>query len=282
VLPGACARDVFVGYDRSTPSNVRADGGGSKGDANTVEDAPASCHVTKCQNHVYACGDCVDNDGDGLVDMADPDCVGPCQNAEDTFYGSIPGQNHAACTQDCYFDNDSGSGNDGCIWSHACDPLSVAPDYPPEGQQCAYDANAPLPKGIDCATAEKQQTAQCATVCGPLTPNGCDCFGCCVVPGANTAIWLGSVDAAGNPSCDAAHVADPTRCKPCTQVAACTNPCDTCELCVGKKALPASCAGGSCPTPSCPAGDEPCGADCLPPCPDGKACITGCCIPAPS
>ena len=279
---GACSEDAFVGFDRPAAS---AGGKTSDGpsDASTPLDARASaCQIAKCGSHVYACGDCVDNDGDGLVDSEDPDCVGPCQNSEDTFFGSIPGQNHQPCAEDCYFDSNSGVGNDDCVWSHTCDPLEVAPSYSPEGATCAYDATAMLKKGLDCATALTTQSAACTSVCGPLTPNGCDCFGCCAVPGTNTAVWLGSTDDQGAPSCDHSHLDDPTRCKPCTLVQGCSNPCDTCELCFGKRTLPASCAGSTaCSPPSCPAGVTPCGASCLPDCPTGEACVTGCCVAVP-
>ncbi len=274
----SCERDALLGFD----SPARSDAEASDASIRTTADAAPVCHPAPCGNHVYACGDCLDNDGDGKVDMEDPDCLGPCQNSESTFFGSIPGQNHAPCTQDCYFDQDTGSGNDDCLWSHACDPLSIAPDYPPEGSACPYDAAAKLPKDETCAEASASQSAQCLTVCGPLTPNGCDCFGCCAIPGAPTPVWLGSTDALGNPSCDSAHAADPSRCKPCTQVAGCLNPCETCELCVGKRELPASCAPTPAPTctaPACANGPA-CGLDCLPQCPAGEACVTGCCVDA--
>src|SRR5947207_1649807 len=74
----------------------------------------AGCVIKHCQSHVFECGDCVDNDGDGLIDDQDPDCLGPCDNSENNYYGNIPGQAGPACTVDCYFDQDSGSGNDDC------------------------------------------------------------------------------------------------------------------------------------------------------------------------
>ena len=90
------------------------------------------CYITPCQGHLYACGDCLDNDGDGLTDSYDPDCLGACQNNEAGFYGSIPGQNNAPCKSDCYWDQDTGSGNDDCYWDHQCDPLEVSPAFNPE------------------------------------------------------------------------------------------------------------------------------------------------------
>jgi hypothetical protein len=191
-------------------------------------------------------------------------------------------QGHGNCNLDCYFDQDNGVGNDDCEWSHRCDMLSVAPDYPPEGMGCAYDPNVHLQRGATCATL---QSDKCRSVCGPLTPNGCDCFGCCKAPGMTTGVFIGSVDDNGTPSCDSDHITDPTRCKPCTQVESCLKPCDTCQICFGKRELPASCGGGgstsTCSMPQCPGGNAPCGEACLPPCASGLSCITGCCIEPP-
>ena len=177
--------------------------------------------------------------------------------------------------RDCYFDQDTGAGNDECYWSHKCDPFEVAPAYPPSGSQCEYNANASIPGyGGSCSQAFNTQSAQCAAYCGPLTPNGCDCFGCCDIPGAPTTVWLGS-EVNGNGSCDIDSLDDPSRCKPCTQVAACINECDTCELCVGKDELPPECNGEQ----QCPAGDQACGLPGQPLCPAGQYCVTGCCQP---
>lgn len=286
----ACTSEVRVGEqllagqrDGARPPALDGDSEG----AGPVIDAPA-CVPTTCAGKLYDCGDCVDNDGDGRIDMRDPDCLGPCHNAEDTFFGSIPGQNRAPCTQDCYFDGDSGFGNDGCVWSHVCDPLSVAPDYPPEGPECAYDPQAQLPHQGQPATCESapDQSDACNEFCGALVPNGCDCFGCCEIPGAPTPVWLGSVDEQGN-TCDRGSLADPSRCRPCTQVQSCLNSCESCELCVGKTTLPPECeappgsAPPGCAVPDCRSDQQPCGTDCTAPCPAGQTCITGCCITPP-
>ena len=284
--------------------------GGGTGGTGTFEAGP--CVISKCQEHVYACGDCEDNDGDGLIDMADPDCLGPCHNAEDTYYGSIPGQNQAPCILDCYFDQDTGQGNDACYWSHQCDPLSVAPDYPPQGSECAYNPNAIVPQAgppKSCAQLYETQSNTCLDVCGPLIPNGCDCFGCCEIPGAPTTVWLGSTDANGAASCDLDSVKDPDKCKPCTVVPGCFNDCQHCEICLGKTELPPDCyenqpdggtggsgtggsgTGGSgtagsggepCGGQICPEGSQPCGDWCQPPCPEFYFCLTGCCQKNPS
>ncbi len=272
---------------QSAEAGLLPDGSPDAGDASSEcgTSVPHVCHVTSCQGHVYACGDCKDNDGDGLVDMDDPDCLGPCQTREDAFGYAIPGAQKPACVQDCYFDGDYGSGNDDCYWSHTCDPLE------PEGAACAYDLSASIP-GTTASCVELHgtpgQSNLCASFCGPLVPNGCDCFGCCEVPGAPTPIWLGSTDG-GAPTCSLATVGDPTKCHPCTLVSSCLNSCRHCDLCVGKDTLPADCTPppGSClpgqcgPQQNCPAGETRCGLPCQPSCPAGFYCNTGCCTPGP-
>src|SRR6185436_14059305 len=102
------------------------------------------------------------------------------------------------------------------------------------------------------------QSQLCLDYCGPLTPNGCDCFGCCELPAeSGKYVWLGSdADGTGSGSCSIAFIDDPTKCEPCLPVAGCLNDCAHCELCLGKLTLPADCApdggaggsgGGQCP-----------------------------------
>jgi hypothetical protein len=229
-----------------------------------------SCNVAECMGKVYACGDCIDNDDDGLIDGEEPECWGPCDNNESGFKGNIPGQSHAPCTSmDCYFDGDSGSGNDGCTWSHACDPSQ------PNPSACEYDASTNIPgSGMTCEQAQQDQDAACEAVCGPLTPNGCDCFGCCeiVVDATAYTVYLGSGEGEG--TCTMADVADPTKCAPCVQVDSCLNPCEpeACELCIGQTELPDDC------DPSCPDGLEACDpAAQNTDCPFDFVCISGCC-----
>jgi hypothetical protein len=65
---------------------------------------------------------------------------------------------------------------------------------------------------------------------------GTDCFGCCENPyNKGNYVFAGSVNAAGVGTCDAtmATLNDPTKCKPCTPVVGCQNPCGHCQLCFG-------------------------------------------------
>jgi hypothetical protein len=256
---------------------------------------------------VAQCADCIDNDGDGLVDERDPECLGPCDNTEGpVLLTGVPGESGGRCRVDCYFDAGNGSGSDQCRWDHRCDPLSVAPDFPPEGPTCPYDRN--MVGGMTCPNT---QPARCVETCRPITPNGCDCFGCCTFPAirgrpaamGGEYVWLGSRDAMGNGSCTLAAATDTSRCKPCTPVPSCFNDCGPCEVCIGRPMPPPECfpppAGdggvwdgsrpdssipttdGGTPATQCPAGIQPCGLPGQSPCPSNFYCTTGCCIPIP-
>lgn len=282
------------------------------------------CFYATCQGKLYSCGDCLDNDGDGRVDSDDQDCLGPCDNTESgALTLGIPGGNNAPCKADCYFDQDTGTGNDDCYWDHSCDPKSVAPNYYPEshlGNRCAYVSNPAtygVGGGLTCTTAQMGQSATCKNICGVLTPNACDCFGCCAIgPQANTTttpkqgIWLGSLDANKVASCTFNTLSDPSKCHPCTIVEACYKGCGKCQFCLGdppNKVFPPECfatlpdmasnrdmagqpppdltGGGTfCPAFLCTeAGRQACapagsGFDCSP-CAAGTYCQTGCCQP---
>ncbi|HEY4183951.1 MAG TPA: hypothetical protein VGP07_02740 [Polyangia bacterium] len=210
------------------------------------------------------CSDGIDNDGDGKIDLQDPECVSPLDNDESSFATGIPGDNVDACKQDCFFDGNSGMGDDGCEWELKCDPSNIGAG---SAASCPYD-----PSYKNCPATQSQK---CVNNCQALTPNGCDCFGCCAVPGVDHPIRLDA-------TCTAASFGDPTKCPVCTQQTSCMKTCDKCQLCLGKTTLDPSCAGpdGGTPTPICPDGQTVCGTD---PhlCPETASCITGCCVPYP-
>jgi len=253
---------------------------------------PLPTEISDCQGHIYECGDLLDNDGDGLVDAQDPDCLGPCDDTEDSFYGGIPGQAGPACAVDCYFDQDSGSGNDQCYWDHTCDPFETSPSYYPEpeaGDKCEYDTSDPIinPTGKTCSQLNAGQSQECHDYCGPLTPNGCDCFGCCELPaGGGQFVWLGSEGLDGTTVCTSAELDNPDICHPCTPVDDCLNGCAPCEVCIGKPLPDPSCgaggAGGGGGGEQCAPGEQPCGLAGQDPCAADFYCITGCCQELPS
>lgn len=292
----ACSRDVELGADpparggdgsggRAGGSSGRAGmagivvaGGsaGQSGESGAAEAGVAGCVPASCHGKTYACGNCIDDDGDGKIDADDPECTGPCDDNEGSFDTGLPGGGADKCTEDCFFDNGNGAGNDGCRFSHRCDPLSVAPDYPPTGSaSCSYDESASIPGGGSCSDLRSAQAPSCAAACGPLTPNGCDCFGCCEIPaGSGRFVALGG----GASACTSANLDDASACQPCTQVPSCLNACDDCESCVGRPAPLASCANTA---DACGGIFEPCSHAGGPLCPAGSYCITGCCVPEP-
>jgi len=244
------------------------DGGGSGQGGARPACVPVSCAGI---GNALPCGDCLDNDGDGLADMDDPQCTGPCDTSEESFsVPELPGGNSSACSNDCLFDADVGMGSDGCQWASQCDPLEVAPRYDPQGPVCAQSPT------VACATFATQSDG-CRSTCLPAVPNGCDCFGCCELParGGNF-VWLNSKQGDTFSCATAADLADPAKCRPCTPVATCLNACDGCELCIGEIALPSGCQG-----PACAQNIQPCGVPGLPRCTGGTACISGCCQNAP-
>jgi hypothetical protein len=215
-----------------------------------------------------ACTDGVDNDADGKVDYDDPECIGGHDNDEATFAWSSP-DGIDDCRTDCFFDSGFGSGDDGCVWQLKCDPANAAP-------KCPYDAAYAAAHPDECSLSSPSAQMQiCADRCSKLVPNGCDCFGCCAIAGLPGPIRLAQ-------ACTAADFGDPHKCPPCTQVTWCLNPCERCELCVGKPVLPDDCAAANGSAPyACPAGGIACGAHGIAPacCPPATACVTGCCLP---
>jgi hypothetical protein len=277
IYPDGGRPDAFTDTN-ATAMDANSDGG------------PVGCAPAHCGGMTYACGDCIDNDGDGLLDAADPDCIGPCSNNEAGYDLLIPGGDHT-CTRDCFYDTNSGSGDDGCEWDLRCDMLE------PDAIMCPYTGPG---AGVRCPDT---QAPSCATVCGPLTPNGCDCFGCCELPArSGQFVFLGSRDASGVGTCTLDVVDDPALCHPCTPVGECLNTCGHCELSLGATTLPDDCFphDGGMPIPDdavfpdggrpdafvpdagmpstrCDPGVQACGLAGDPPCPAGDFCLGGCC-----
>ena len=211
------------------------------------------------------CSDGIDNDLDGLIDYADHECVGPLDNDESSYATGIPGDNVDACKQDCFFDGNSGMGDDGCLWQLKCDPKTT-------NASCPYDQAFAESHTMECSVSASQ-SQKCIDACQKLVPNGCDCFGCCAVPGAPTPIRLAN-------TCTAKDFGDPAKCPPCTQVTQCMTPCGHCDYCIGKETLPADCATDGGTPYTCPGGLPACGGMYgIDPasCPTDTGCITGCC-----
>lgn len=212
----SCSRGVEVGSDRLFPSS----GGGGGSSLGTVT---PPCEVTTCEGKIYACGDCLDNDADERVDLEDPECLSPCDDLENVFGGGVVGPKDGNCESDCAFDGDNGSGNDDCHLSSRCDPLSIAPDFMPSGDsKCEYDPQTIVAGTLlTCSDLLKSQSEHCQEVCLPLTPVGCDCFGCCNLPlGSDAWVWI---DSRANDAytCDTASLGDAHLCRRCTPAPSC-------------------------------------------------------------
>ena len=296
---GSDGNDGSTGDDAATGP----DGGGDTMDGATGMDAAGQdagapdvdagpCTPAPCAGMVWQCGNCLDDDMDGLFDAQDPDCTGACDNNESGYELMIPGSDTPNCGLDCYFDDDQGPGNDRCVWNSSCDPLA------PEAPRCPFTGPG---GGVMCPMP---QDPRCLDNCLPIVPNGCDCFGCCELPaGGGNFVFLGSRPRDGAPACSAATATDPMSCRPCTPVVDCFNDCGRCEVCLGGSpddvpcdcfepgALPPRCVGtdagpptdagaptdGGTTTGRCPSGRQPCGQPTDPMCPAGEYCQTGCC-----
>jgi hypothetical protein len=212
------------------------------------------------------CDNGIDDDQDGLVDGLDPECTGPLDNDEGSFATGIPGDNRDPKWQDCFFDGNSGAGDDDCRYHTEC----ITGDRPRTDPGCKL-------------------TDACIDFCGARTPNGCDCFGCCSVELADGS----SIDILTGENCSLETANDAAACQPCRKSAECGNTCGTCELCPGKTVedLPAECdtgsggagsggAGSGGPGYTCDNGEQVCGPG-LDACPLGRYCSLGCCLLTP-
>jgi hypothetical protein len=236
-----------------TDGNDTGDGSTTDGEIPGLDAPPFGgvCVPTSSQ-----CSNCMDDDGDGFIDGADVECSGPFDNDEATFATGIPGDNKDAVNQDCFFDGNSGAGNDGCN-IHVCCLLGATTK-----QECPIGANQFNPNECPPPIGTGTISQQCKDECGKLAPPGCDCFGCCTVCDPNTDP-IQCVDIAVNPqtspNCDATNILDPTKCLRCEKITDCGNSeCGgtSCILCPGQTEddLDPSCSG----TAQCPDGILPC------------------------
>jgi hypothetical protein len=184
-------------------------------------DCTINLDIIFCGDEIWACGDGLDNDMDGLIDLADPECTTQCDDDESKYYTSLPGQNED-CKTDCYWDDNTGQGDDQCEFQIQCDP-----EDPGVGTVCAHNPLDP------CEADWQEQPQMCLDVCLPQVPNGCDCFGCCEIAGHF--VYLGNGD------CTFDTIEE---CPSCTQYEPCLNECEgPCEACVGQNPddLPQEC-----------------------------------------
>jgi hypothetical protein len=244
-------------------------GGNADGGVGGSIDAPMFSGM--CNPGGPQCSNCKDDDNDGKPDGFDLQCTGPNDNDESSFGTGIPGDNMDPVEQDCFFDGDSGAGNDRCN-IHVCCLLgaTTTTDCPDNlGRNKYHPEDCPPPIGT------RPLDAMCIKTCGKLAPPGCDCFACCTIFDAASGHFVDiDINPAVSPDCTPATLSDPTRCLRCTKNEQCNGGAcgdGTCTLCPGQINLPPSCTSGV----SCPNGEDACtnGA-----CPPSTYCSNGCCI----
>jgi hypothetical protein len=194
---------------------------------------------------VCQCGNGIDDDGDGKIDGFDEECTGAADDDEGSFATGISGDNQDPKWQDCFFDGNSGAGDDGCRYHTDCLTGDLAPNDP------------------NCSV-----TQACVDFCMERTPNGCDCFGCCTFETSD-----GPLSIQIGVTCDYEDIDDEALCPRCTPSTQCGNECGECELCPGKEELPETCDND---VPECDDGRQACDAETA--CPGGYWCQLGCCI----
>ncbi len=183
-----------------------------------------------CGTDICQCADGIDNDGDGETDNLDGECTSPFDHDEGTFATGVPGDNSDPNWQDCFFDGNSGAGDDRCRYHTDC----ITGDAAPDDQRC-------------------QVADECVKFCEPLAPPGCDCFGCCEVPYGE-----GIIGILVSESCSLDMIEDTEACPRCTPSPLCNNECGECEVCVGKglQDLPDHCFEQTPPDDTTPPPDD--------------------------
>lgn len=219
-------------------TNNDGDGGVDDGDGGIDNtDAPVT-PPGMCPTGITQCSDGVDNDNDQMVDAADIECTSPCDDDEGSFATGTSGDNRDPFWQDCFFDGNSGAGNDGCRYNTCC-------LYPPG------NANACTQQQLDSGACDVSQ--QCVDVCAPAAPPGCDCFGCCTVCG----VTGGCGDANG-----------------CVKIVLLPG-CQFENICTDQVNCPICQQDDECAT-QCPTGASECTVDTD--CANNEACADGCCV----
>ncbi len=268
------------GHNAGSSIDSGGDGDGGLGDGGLDDggctgictDAPP--FSGECTPGGPQCSNCIDDDGDGKVDGLDVECSGSLDNDESSFSTGIPGDNKDAVNQDCFFDGNSGAGNDGCNIHVCCLLGATSKATCPIGANQYNPASCPPPIGTGVLSAK------CIATCGKLAPPGCDCFGCCTecIPGTNPAQCFDiAINPATSPGCNDTNISDPAVCKRCMKNTMCGNgTCGgtSCVLCPGQdpSTLPSSCTGGQ----TCPTGTTTCSSGQT--CAMGTYCANGCCI----
>jgi hypothetical protein len=215
-LWGACSQTTNFGdpVDGGLDAQIEEDAAAIDGGFARSEAGQAFCAFER----LCACSDGKDNDLDDRADGFDNECTGPFDDDEATFrVNDVREQSTPKCS-DCFFDGNPGPGDDRCDVSRDCTFVGE----PSQGGSC---------KTCDATPA-------CVERCTTVTPNGCDCFGCCNVLVEGTPVPIRLVS-----TCTMALIREPRACPFCVINDSCFNPCETCEICPGRTLgdLPLSC-----------------------------------------
>jgi hypothetical protein len=259
VLVAACdyPRSQPIGGDDvpfdADPNAIDADPNAPDADPNapdadlTRPDAPPGCVAGPTQ-----CTNCLDDDADGEAVGDDVECTGAHDNDEGSFDDGIPGDN-VQSTQDCFFDDTAGAGDDGCAHPQCC-------------------STGACPGNAACLDP---QTSACVSFCSAITVPGCDCFGCCTVCQGSNCFDI-TLNPALSPDCTYDNLGDPANCPTCTKYGGCGVPCGAaqCITCHGQTVadLATACAGDR----VCPSGLGEC--ELTSDCGINQWCSNGCCI----
>lgn len=249
----ACEQTTYLASSRP-PSDGGLDAQVGEEEAGTdsgpsIGTSDAGVSVALCNGRPCQCSNGVDDDNDTQTDGFDSECTGPYDDDESSFRVNDVNDGNPKCS-DCFYDDNPGFGDDGC---------RVSP-------HCTIDGMPETGNG-QCKTCSAQPT--CIDKCVPITPNGCDCFGCCEVTHAGSTVPIRLVS-----TCTVEKIADEKACPRCVLAKDCMNPCERCELCPGRTLLdlPKECGGEN----TCSTGvmcDKP--SDC----PLLEYCGQGCCVP---
>jgi hypothetical protein len=255
---GSATSGIDPSSSTSSSGTASTDATDEVGSTSPVPDV-ATCPAPDCDGVTYHCSDGDDNDGDGLIDFADPECFSICDDDEAVLPSNLPlgHKMFDGCRVECAFDGNTGQGDDGCINDLRCDP-----EDPGIFVGCEYQDNS-----ANCDDWPQPLSDDCSSFCEPLVLPGCDCFGCCTVATDDGPIDI--LIEAGY-ECSLTNLDACPRCT--SRIDECGNACDVCEICFGQS------DSGSCEVNVCDRGD-PCSSheDCA----CGELCQLGCCLPLP-
>ncbi len=134
------------------------------------------------------CNDGIDNDGDGKIDQDDPGCMSPCDASESADQSGnhptcLAGDNscidsNAACATECFWDGDSGKGNDnlcdpapGCDCWGCCNGVSMLDGSACQTDYTCYDNGCSECGGQFAGTCTQDICSQCAEECDGIDNN---------------------------------------------------------------------------------------------------------------